>query len=469
MAYFTLYTKEHGAKKVNLSDFEVKSVLDMNEEILMKKIRQNKPNHYENISFNEYLYLCSTYKFKIHEYNDRYKEKQQFIKEKLKFIGIISTILENNAKLFNKLFSMPKSMRNYRSSFELSSDIIDEMNNNMDCNYDEDERMIYYYFKMLFMFESDSILNFVRMIDFSVSPKYKKSFNNLYYISLDNNEVACFEFVEILKYFAKREGFIVSNYNIDNYGTMEHVTLDVVTNKTYFNFDSLSSNKPYDMISVKLKKGYNGIKYMSKDPNIKNKINKVYKDVLKEYSKPSKKKYKNEIIDNIVNNINDFNISEEDKKRLKSFIDSINNIPLKGIEYYSEVLSNIKTFLDGSSNKNILPIVVCAKVVKYGFNLLIMVQEQDKNVFYLRFTDTNVEIITKEKIEEYIRSNKIITCIYRKIENNKMNVSYSFIPGIDENIQKEYNKVAKNNIVPRILNKISKNRAPKPNKKLVKN
>lgn len=451
MAYTKLYTMQ-GMKRVNMTDLDVKKILDLPDEVLFEFMKENRPNHYENLSYNEYLYLCSVYEFNIKSLKEKYKDKQKMLREKLKFIEIESTMIDNNNKVFDKLFLKPKKQRNYRSSFKLSEDIIDEMNKNMDYNYDKDERMLYYYFKMLNMFQTDTTFNFIRMVDFTAASRYVKNFNNLYNITLENNETTCFEFVEILKYFAKHENFLVSNNNIDNYGTASHVTLEVYTGSTYFSFDSLSKNKPYDMISVKKKEGYSGIKYLSKDPNIEEKINRVYKDVIKEYKKPHIKKYSNRAISKIINTINQTNLDEIIKLRFSHLISEINNINLNGIEYYSEVLQIILKFIKETNNTNILPVIVCSKKGKvYGFNLIIRINSKDSN-YYIRLGDNDlVEILSKEKLEEYIRSNKIIPCIHRTIKDGRMKISYSFIPGIDEDFQKEMNKNAKNTIVPKIL------------------
>ena len=259
--------------------------------------------------------------------------------------------------------------------------------------------------------------------------------------------MTCFEIVEIIKALAKKEGMIVLDDNISNYGTRYHVAFEGVLDKTYIKLDPLNNIKPYnDMIGVKKNMPYNGI-YVKKEKELDYIIQNVYEDVQKRFLKSDNKRFTNKNINDVLTDVNHLNIDKSIKKSIKDIIFMINNFKTKKIEFYTEIIRNKQNILN-KTNGNVNVSVVLINDNKHTFSAIL---STDSN-FYIKIDEDKITLINKEELIKEIEDDNII--ITRNRSSNKENI-YNFIDGIDKDEQVKNNLRACNNLFPKLLKNIN--------------
>lgn len=159
-------------------------------------------------------------------------------------------------------------------------------------------------------------------------------------ITLDNNEVTCFEFNAIYGYMLSKLGIRFKNYLSDfssGYG-MGHEYLTFRVGKFLVEADSVTSIINGDLVNVKINRGIDGLFCYNKNDNTVNEfesiLNKVILYVQEFYSK--KNKYNLRFTDVIDLEKEDFDASLE--KRVLGMLEYMNISNLKGVAALSYLL-----------------------------------------------------------------------------------------------------------------------------------
>lgn len=437
MENYELYTKDYIKKTIKINHTDIKKIFSLSNEKLDLLIKE------ENI--NEYLYVLSLYVIQNKMLYPLYLDKAIYIKDKLFYIQKIDEIVRNNISEKEKLAN--DKHPNYKYDYKIDTELLEYILSGINKNYGSFQKIIYYYFVCCNIFNTDSKLNYLSQINPYLAGKYRLSFDNLYKINLDNNDVTCFEIVEIIKALAKNEGMIVLDDNISNYGTRRHVTFEGVLDKTYIKLDPLNNVKPYnDMIGVKKNMPYNGI-YVKKEQTLDSVIQNVYEDVQKRFLKTDNKRFTNKNINDVLTDINRINIDKDVKKSIKDIILMINNFKTKKIEYYTEIIRN-KQSIFNKTNGNVNVSVVLINDDKYTFSAILSTNSN----FYIKIDEDKISLTNKEELIKQIENDSII--ITRNRSSNKEEM-YNFIDGIDRNIQVKNNLRACNNLFPKLLKNIN--------------
>lgn len=436
MENYELYTKDYIKKTIKINHADIKKIFSLSNEKLDLLIKE------ENI--NEYLYVLSLYIIQNKMLYPLYLDKATYIKDKLFYIQKIDEIVRNNISEKEKLTN--DKHPNYKYNYKIDTELLEYILSGINKNYNSFQKVIYYYFACCNIFNTDSKLNYLSQINPYLAGKYRLPFDNLYRINLDNNDVACFEIVEIIKALAKNEGMIVLDDNISNYGTRFHVTFEGVLNKTYIKLDPLNNVKPYnDMIGVKKNMPYNGI-YV-KGEKLDSVIENVYEDVQKRFLKTDNKRFTNKNINDVLIDINRINIDKDVKKSIKDIILTINDFKTKKIEYYTEIIRN-KQSIFNKTNGNVKVSVILINDDKYTFSAILSTNSN----FYIKIDEDKISLVNKEELVKQIENDNIIISRNRSSNKEKM---YNFIDGIDKNIQVKNNLRACNNLFLTLLKNIN--------------
>lgn len=437
MENYELYTKDYIKKTIKINHADIKKIFSLSNEKLDLLIKE------ENI--NEYLYVLALYIIQNKMLYPLYLDKATYIKDKLFYIQKIDEIVRNNISEKEKLSN--DKHPNYKYNYKIDTELLEYILSVINKNYNSFQKVIYYYFACCNIFNTDSKLNYLSQINPYLAGKYRLPFDNLYRINLDNNDVTCFEIVEIIKALAKNEGMIVLDDNISNYGTRHHVTFEGVLDKTYIKLDPLNNVKPYnDMIGVKKNMPYNGI-YVKKEEKLDSVIQNVYEDVQKRFLKTDNKRFTNKNINDVLIDINRINIDKDVKKSIKDIILMINNFKTKKIEYYTEIIRN-KQSIFNKTNGNVKVSVILINDDKYTFSAILSTNSN----FYIKIDEDKISLINKEELVKQIENDNIIISRNRSSNKEKM---YNFIDGIDKNIQVKNNLRACNNLFPKLLKNIN--------------
>lgn len=453
MNTYQIYTKNNGLILCDLNYADVLRLVTLDEDELNKLIEEDTLNYNGNLSFNEYLYLCVKYIYDNKLLFPGFIKKISKIKDKLFYIEKIDEILQYNDREYGLLFLSGIDKNNYKYDFRPDDELLKAFLSNMDKSYDSIEKIAYYYFKSCFLLQTDSTLNFISQINSLLAGKYRKNFDNLYNINSNNNEATCFEIVEILKYLARLEGAVVLDDNISNYGKRTHVIFKAVLDKTYMEFDSLSDIKPYnDIISVKLNLGFKGIVIKSDDTTIKDKINKVYDDVQKEFeNKENKSRFSKSNIISVFNFFDNLNIDELTKEVLKKYVLLFDKFKLNKVEYYAQIIRHRLSLINDTNYKADV-IIVCKNDGEYGFNAILSIRQKDNDFVYIKIDEENLEVVSKEEILRLIKEDILIITKCRFDKNSKP--QYNFILGIDEEIQIKNNDRAAKYLLPKLFKEL---------------
>ncbi len=437
MENYELYTKDYIKKTIKINDVDIKKIFSLSNEKLDLLIKE------ENLK--EYLYVLALYVIKNKMLYPLYIEKAKYIKEKLFYIQKTDEIVRNNISEKEKLAN--DKHPNYKYDYEIDTELLEYILSGINKNYSGFQKIIYYYFACCNIFNTDSKLNYLSQINPYLAGKYRLPFDNLYKINLDNNDVTCFEIVEIIKALAKKEGMIVLDDNISNYGTRYHVIFEGVLDKTYIKLDPLNNVKPYnDMIGVKKSMPYNGI-YVKEEKALDHIIQNVYEDVQKRFLKSDNKKFTNKNINDVLIDVNRLNIDKSVKESIKDIILMINNFKTKKIEFYTEIIRNKQNILN-KTNGNVNVSVVLINDDKYTFSAILSTNSN----FYIKIDEDKITLINKEELIKEIEDDNII--ITRNRSSNKEDI-YNFIDGIDKTIQIKNNLRACNNLFPKLLKNIN--------------
>lgn len=437
MENYELYTKDYIKKTIKINHADIKKIFSLSNEKLDLLIEE------ENI--NEYLYVLSLYIIQNKMLYPLYLDKATYIKDKLFYIQKIDEIVRNNISEKEKLDN--DKHPNYKYNYKIDTELLEYILSGINKNYNSFQKVIYYYFACCNIFNTDSKLNYLSQINPYLAGKYRLPFDNLYRINLDNNDVTCFEIVEIIKALAKNEGMIVLDDNISNYGTRHHVTFEGVLDKTYIKLDPLNNVKPYnDMIGVKKNMPYNGI-YVKKEQALDSVIQNVYEDVQKSFLKTDNKRFTNKNINDVLIDINRINIDKDVKKSIKDIILMINDFKTKKIEYYTEIIRN-KQSIFNKTNGNVKVSVILINDDKYTFSAILSTNSN----FYIKIDEDKISLVNKEELVKQIENDNIIISRNRSSNKEKM---YNFIDGIDKNIQVKNNLRACNNLFPKLLKNIN--------------
>lgn len=447
-----IYKDLYGFIDINLSDKEVIKILSKPSEDLYPILLNNKrkyKKHGTELSAHEYLYLCATHKFKDKELKIKYKDVRNWLYESLKYIELQTKILKFNSLCICKLFKMPEEERNYKYGYVPDDSIIEAMFKNMNPNYDTIDRLIYYYFKSCFLFQTDILINYVRSIDEDANDNYLEGFNQLYNTNLENNYTPCFKIIEILKYFCKKEGALVSEYGINNYGTTKHVNLDLVFEDTAISFDPLTHG-PNDIILVKEGKKPVGIKAFSVSKNISEKIDRIYNDVQDEFKDfKSKNKYDEYTMNYLLYIIDKLYISGFDKGILKQLVNDFNSINLSGIEYDVYFIRTQFKIINEVFKGRIIPTLVCSNIDGYAIDVVLCIKTLGDEYAYIRFSDNYIELIDVFKMKTLIDEQKIIITLDKGAFDGFI-PSYRTIPGINKEFQIRCAKKYKKEVLPSV-------------------
>ncbi len=437
MENYELYTKDYIKKTIKINDVDIKKIFSLSNEKLDLLIKE------ENLK--EYLYVLALYVIKNKMLYPLYIEKAKYIKEKLFYIQKTDEIVRNNISEKEKLAN--DKHPNYKYDYEIDTELLEYILSGINKNYSGFQKIIYYYFACCNIFNTDSKLNYLSQINPYLAGKYRLPFDNLYKINLDNNDVTCFEIVEIIKALAKKEGMIVLDNNISNYGTRYHVTFEGVLDKTYIKLDPLNNVKPYnDMIGVKKSMPYNGI-YVKEEKALDHIIQNVYEDVQKRFLKSDNKKFTNKNINDVLTDVNRLNIDKSVKESIKDIILMINNFKTKKIEFYTEIIRNKQNILN-KTNGNVNVSVVLINDDKYTFSAILSTNSN----FYIKIDEDKITLINKEELIKEIEDDNII--ITRNRSSNKEDM-YNFIDDIDKTIQIKNNLRACNNLFSKLLKNIN--------------
>lgn len=437
MENYELYTKDYVKKTIKINHADIKKIFSLSNEKLDLLIKEEK--------LNEYLYVLALYVIQNKMLYPLYLDKATYIKDKLFYIQKIDEIVRNNISEKEKLAN--DKHPNYKYDYEIDTGLLEYIISGINKNYSSFQKIIYYYFTCCNIFNTDSKLNYLSQINPYLAGKYRLPFDNLYKINLDNNDVTCFEMVEIIKALAKKEGMIVLDDNISNYGTRYHVAFEGVLDKTYIKLDPLNNVKPYnDMIGVKKNMPYNGI-YVKKEKELDHIIQNVYEDVQKRFLKTDNKRFTNKNINDVLTDVNHLNIDKSIKKSIKDIILMINNFKTKKIEFYTEIIRNKQNILN-KTNGNVNVSVVLINDDKYTFSAILSTNSN----FYIKIDEDKITLINKEELIKEIEEDNII--ITRNRSSNKEDM-YNFIDGIDKKIQIKNNLRACNNLFPKLLKNIN--------------
>lgn len=454
----SFYTKDKGYVEVILSDNYFSDLLSMDYIGISEGLERDGLKDKDGITFEEYLYLCLTFFEKGFDFSSKdYKKLTSFKKyflEGLEYLSFIDDFLDRSKNVISL-------------DFEINSELIDALKKNMNPNYNSKERIVYYYFKLCFLLEADVHYNFCNLISsFSNKINYEKSSNNLANITPSNNQVCCFEFDEIMKKLIEEENGVVLKYKFS--GSSQHVCTKSVIDKSFMMLDAFENpvNKNVvgrDIINVRVNRGYNGV-VLNSDALLYGVIDnfswvdKIYNDVQKEFDFcRSDSKFSQEQLKACFDIVDNINIDIELKNRIKTYFLEINKYPFAGVSFFGNV-TNSHIVLKEDKEKIALT-GVCSYFDDCGLDVVMSIKQDDGKMIYFVFGD-NMELnaYCSEEIEQMIYENKIIIT-HREIlksdgENLVLDERYFFIPGISESVQKEGNRRAEDNLLPKVFKRI---------------
>lgn len=440
-----LITKDNKYFDLDVTKEDVLEILSYSDDYIEKMILEDRSNFRYGLSFNEFLYFvfCIDSPKSLGKYYPEFNRMYEKFGNKLDYIELIS-LLKEEGKYYPSL------------DFEISKELMEALNKNMNPNYTKEEQIIYYYLKSCFLLQIDTKYNFVYIVGGEYGEyNFKKSINNLSNIDLGNNEVACFEHTAIIDKLIEENGGVITNREYK--GDHTHVNSKSVTNRIFYQLDALED--PYgvrrdfrDMLDVKLNRGYHGI-VMGVDDFLKSKntkselINRIYRDVQEEFKDFLRQaKFEDEVMNELFNNIDLLNLNNTTKQIVKNYFIKFNSLPLSGIEYYMETIfsyrleiqNNFRGFMDLTGVGSIID--------DYDFKLVLSVKDLSNNYIYFLFGGENIDILNKEEMIRLIDENQIIT-----IPRNKQTIETRTIPGINVDFQNEKSQFARSKLIPKII------------------
>lgn len=417
----SLKTKR-GEFKFEITEDDYNELLLLDLETIEKNFEEDRENYKYGLTFREYLYVCL--KNNVINSNEIDGLKEKFM-DRLDFIENTDNILR---------------LKGRKIDFEINEELEKMIYANMDPNYSLFQKVVYYYFKLCFLLNIDNYYSYLERISSVCLLNFKKDIANLNSIGPNNGNACCYEFAAILNKLIEREGGVVNKLYYGGHGH-DHTKCSIDEKCLFFdpliNFDWGITNIDYR--EVKMGREYNGVVLFKNGKtlplNDNSEVKKVYDDIQKEFSSyKSKKRFNKETIDNFKEIINSIDISCDNKKIINDYIDKINSIPLQGVEYCSEINNNYNKQLSSESNEDISFVTVCSSIDDFCPELILSIKGNKNQYYYFRLADNDIiEPIPKDTLLEYIEDLKIV------ISHN--NGSYYYIPGIDEQLQEQKNKL----------------------------
>lgn len=424
------------------------NLFNYSDEELSEKIEEDKRNYKGMLSFNEYLYLCLS-KFGNDfcledQVADRIKTIKQKYMDKVNYVYLFDYVIEENKRLYP--YKCP--------DFDIDEDFVKFLNKNIDPNYNSDERILYYYFKMCALFEHDDRYLFTLLVSKKLNvTDFRKSSNRLSSLGPSNNRVSCFEFEAILNKLIRDEGQIAKIVPFT--GTSAHTYTEAIINKRYYAFDAfdspVDSTAIGDLINVKMGNLYTGV--VANEEDLLNRettyypyIDKIYNDVCSELCF-NKKKFDPWEIENCFLAIDHLNVKDSLKSRLRSYFNKFNEYPLSSGAFCLTLIRD-RSF---DFSDIIKMTCVCSTMNDYRLGFVLSVcQDNDQYMYFYFGEDDTIKVFNEEKMTELISDGKIIVSKTMK----ESGTVYRIIPGIDPKLQKDMNYAAEQTILPKLFNDI---------------
>lgn len=446
-----LYTKDGRKIDVEITICDIIEVITYNEDFVDKMIEENPADYRYGLSFNEFVFLCLNLENPdvLEENADAFYNFYYKYNKKIEYIELISILAE-------------KSRGHITPEFEIDTGLLKLLNENMNPNYTTEEQIIYYYFKLCFLLSIDNLYNFACLAFGELGAmNFKKSPNRLSEINNIDNMVACFEFSAIIDKLITSSGEYAAKWVYT--GDRTHINTEAVINKKLYKFDALEDplgrNKSYrDLLNVKLNYGYNGI--IAGYEDLINGVNshlpyidKIYNDVQKEFSWfLTQKKYSKEIIHESLSYIDYLDVNQNIKQVLKEYFINFNSVPLKGIEYFLEILGAYKNTIEEHTNRVVQLTGVASTTESYDFKIVVSVITNKNEYIYFLLGDDNIDILSEDKLTELIELNDIIITQGQEFIRSEKGypncvIKYRTIPGIDEEFQIRMNKQAEKTVL----------------------
>lgn len=278
----------------------------------------------------------------------------------------------------------------------------------MNPTYSLLEKAIYIYYKLCELLSYDQ--EFYAANQKGEEAESHCDINRINKVSLENNEVVCYEFIAIYSYFLKKLGikYTVDNAVQDEYGK-GHSTISFKVGEYLITADSTRSILNNDMTSAKINAPLIGMRLTNENVATRNKFLETYKKVINDIQKSKKDK---KIFADSVREYREKYAKEKLSKKEKLYLlfKEIGNTKLKGIDVISvhmRIYEHLFKQDDDVSINFISSTVNAYKDFNYTPLTIISVKISDGNYIYYQIDPNNpslVEIISKEEIKELFES-----------------------------------------------------------------
>ncbi len=455
---YVLNTKSQGEVVVPI-DKAFFERFDYNNSNLEQLIVEDQKDYYQNLTFNEYIYIF----FSVYKQSEYLSDT-----EKEKIDGIEEQYALDVAYIDDINFAITESKDRKPAEFDINPLLLAELHKNMNPNYDTSERIYYYYFKLCILLELDIDYCFCSLISkYDNQSNYCKSANRLGNINSENNSACCFEFDAILDKLIKMEGEVTKCNTF--FGGSSHVYTEAIIDRKYHFFDAFKNIGPnfvsgIDFVNVKLGKNYNGIiDDVIAEANgvlsFNEKIYNVYCDVQREFSdRFNKKKFNKDDLDYCFSIIDKLNVKDIYKDKLKSYFSEFNKIPYSGATYFKAILDS--GIIDDDDKDKINLTGVCSNKDSCGLSFILSVLQDNGEFIYFVFGDNyGINVLNKDEITNAISDLELIVCKKDNCFRNPqgqlvVEPNYRLIPGIDPHFQRSMNGVAREELLPKVFKRV---------------
>lgn len=387
----------------------------MSETWFIKLFKQNPIHRKMGVTFHEYAYLITEFIRRNKSILDKFNKNMLS-----NYINIIE-YKYGDFEYVNNIDILLEKQPQHPIELNLHPDLKQALYQNMPSNYSNLERIFYLYFKLCFLL-SYSEEFFIEDHRTKEGIKRQANVKRLEEITSQNNEVVCYEFAQIMNQLIHEEGHLVKFeggiYGYDN----QHSTTSAIIDKYMIELDAVTGILSGDIITLKLNHGFKGIYSYNSCEKTSEEIyhlaRKVYHDIQKEFhSTNTHKKYEAQSLHQIINEIEQWNISTKEKCYLQKCCIHLSHTNLTKMDFAAFSISTMKQLLkDCNINTIRLEIVGVSKEALHIAGIISIV-DYTQQLQYIYFDDQEIYHLDEFTLCQKLLNDKIIPLWNSKKKN----------------------------------------------------
>lgn len=387
----------------------------MSETYFIELFKQNPIHRKTGVTFHEYTYLITEFIRRNKSILDKFNKNMLS-----NYINVIE-YKYGDFEYVNNTDILLEEQPQYPIELNLHPDLKQALYENIPSHYSNLERIFYLYFKLCFLL-SYSEEFFIEDHRTKEGIKRQANVKRLEEITPQNNEVVCYEFAQIINQLIHEEGHLVKFdggiYGYDN----QHSTTNAIIEKYMIELDAVTGVLSGDIINLKLNHGFKGIYSYNSCEKTSEEIyqlaRNIYHDIQKEFhSTNTHEKYGAQRLHQIINEIDQWNISEKEKCYLQKYCISLNHTNLTKMDFAAFSISTMKRLRKDSNINTIhLEIVGVSKETLHIAGI-VSILDHTKQSQYIYFDDQEIYHLDESTLCQNLLNDKIIPLWNQKKEN----------------------------------------------------